>query len=43
MKTTKMAQTILTTGITKETTLTCIVLTFIMLTYSFYISLVRLI
>ena len=42
MKTTKIAQTILTIGISKGTTLTCIIWTFIMLTYSLYISLVRL-
>ena len=43
MKTKKMAQTILTIGIIKETTLICIILTFIMLTFGSYISLVRLI
>ena len=44
MKTKKMAQTILIViGITKETTLICIILAFVMLTFNFYISLVKLI
>ena len=42
MKTTKMAQMILMIGIIKETTLPCIRLTFIMLTYSFLFRLLDL-